>query len=226
MVILAVETSLAPASVCLWGAGTLVGRTSGPGREFSSWLAPAVGELLEAAREGGLAMEAVAVALGPGSFTGLRMGLATAKGLCLALGVPLAGVPTPYLVALEVPVSERPLVVGIAASPRELYVTDYARGGDAWQRRGETRLLPVSQFIGGILPPCLLAGPWRAEHAARVREAHGGSVELLEVRPTAAALARLAAEKLARGETLPPESATPQYVLDPTPVRRARGEDV
>ena len=204
----------------------LLDRRAEAGREFTAWLAPAVDGLLREARERGLSLDAVAVALGPGSFTGLRMGLATAKGLCMALDLPLVGVSTSELVAAEVPCSEQPLRVVIAASPRELYVTDYACEGGGWVRQGETRLVPLTRFVAGLAPPVTLAGPWRAEHAALVREIYGERIELLDVAPSATALARLAAGRLARGETLPPESATPHYVSDPTPVRRARGEDV
>jgi tRNA threonylcarbamoyladenosine biosynthesis protein TsaB len=89
-IILNIDTSTGTAGVCLSKDGnTLVLAESQDQKNHSSWLHPAIGKLLAEAgyRPGDL--EAVAVAAGPGSYTGLRVGMAAAKGFGFALGIPM-----------------------------------------------------------------------------------------------------------------------------------------
>ncbi|WP_276480659.1 tRNA (adenosine(37)-N6)-threonylcarbamoyltransferase complex dimerization subunit type 1 TsaB [Paraflavitalea pollutisoli] len=88
--IINIDTATENASVCLAKDGKLVAnKVNRDQRDHASWIQPAIAQLME---ETGYAMnqlEAVAVTAGPGSYTGLRVGLATAKGLCYALNIPL-----------------------------------------------------------------------------------------------------------------------------------------
>ena len=95
MKILALETTGSACSVALWRDGGVVARRfEAMTRGHAERLVPMIGEVLA---EAGLTAEAVdrlAVTVGPGAFTGLRVGLATARGLALATGRPLIGVTT------------------------------------------------------------------------------------------------------------------------------------
>ncbi|NLX43424.1 MAG: tRNA (adenosine(37)-N6)-threonylcarbamoyltransferase complex dimerization subunit type 1 TsaB, partial [Chloroflexi bacterium] len=98
--ILAIDTATRTASIALYDAsGILAEETWHSQNRHSVELMPAIQRLAE--RQGVKLgdLSAVAVALGPGSFTGLRIGLSAAKGLCLALDIPLIGIPTLMIAA-------------------------------------------------------------------------------------------------------------------------------
>lgn len=95
MLILAIETATKVSSVALSdGTKIVAALTMENGPEHSATLVPNIGKLLEMAGKTRKDLNAVAVSVGPGSFTGLRIGLATAKGLAYALNIPLIAVPT------------------------------------------------------------------------------------------------------------------------------------
>lgn len=94
-IILNIDTSGEMASICLARDGnSMVQDVNMSQKDHASWISLAIRKIVD---ETGLEMkdiEAVAVTFGPGSYTGLRVGLATAKGLCFALGMPLINVNT------------------------------------------------------------------------------------------------------------------------------------
>ncbi|MBV8393209.1 MAG: tRNA (adenosine(37)-N6)-threonylcarbamoyltransferase complex dimerization subunit type 1 TsaB [Alphaproteobacteria bacterium] len=83
------------------------------GREQAARLLPAIAELLEKAGLDKRALEMIAVTIGPGSFTGVRVGLAAARGLAVALGIPLAGFATTAVLLEQAPPSEHVVVAAI-----------------------------------------------------------------------------------------------------------------
>lgn len=93
--LLAIDTSTRAASIALYDKRGVVGETTWHTREnHTRHLMPEVIRLLELCGRRVEEMTAVAAATGPGSFTGLRIGLSAAKGLALARGIPLIGIPT------------------------------------------------------------------------------------------------------------------------------------
>lgn len=101
--IINIETSTDCCSVALTGDMTVLADFScHTGRKHAELLGGYVEKALQAAREQERTIDAVAVSLGPGSYTGLRIGLSQAKGLAYALGVPLIGVPTLQILATHV----------------------------------------------------------------------------------------------------------------------------
>lgn len=100
--ILSIETSTEVCSVALHEEGQLLGfAESRRQKSHSSLLVPMVDQLLENSKIKKSELSAVAVSKGPGSYTGLRIGTSTAKGLCYALDVPLIAVDTLRAMALE-----------------------------------------------------------------------------------------------------------------------------
>lgn len=90
LVILSIDTATELASVALSVDGAAVGmRTSTEQKDHASWVQVAIQELLHATGYHMRDINAVAVSAGPGSYTGLRVGMATAKGICYALDIPL-----------------------------------------------------------------------------------------------------------------------------------------
>ena len=100
-IILYIDTSTEHASVCLAEDNAVLGTaTNQEPKEHSSWLHPAISQLLGDAGILPVNIHAVGVTLGPGSYTGLRVGLSAAKGLCFSLDKPLIGIGTLELMAL------------------------------------------------------------------------------------------------------------------------------
>jgi tRNA threonylcarbamoyladenosine biosynthesis protein TsaB len=98
--ILNIDTALDTASVCLAKDGAVIGLLENDNqKDHAAWLHPAIQDMLRNAECGMKDLKAVAVSIGPGSYTGLRVGLSAAKGLCYALNIPLITVGTLEIMA-------------------------------------------------------------------------------------------------------------------------------
>lgn len=101
--ILNIDTALSAASISLCRDGNLLSnRVNNSQRDHAAWIHVAIADMIS---EAGLSLknlDAVAVSHGPGSYTGLRIGLSTAKGLCFALKIPLITIPTLEIIAAGV----------------------------------------------------------------------------------------------------------------------------
>jgi tRNA threonylcarbamoyladenosine biosynthesis protein TsaB len=98
--ILNIDTSVETASVCLAKDGEALWlAVNEKQKDHASWLHPAIVEMLQQTGHGVSDLQAVAVSIGPGSFTGLRVGLSTAKGLCYARQIPLITIGTLEMMA-------------------------------------------------------------------------------------------------------------------------------
>lgn len=184
------------------------------GRQHTTQLMPRIVAALEELRIGPEALSAVAVALGPGSFTGLRVGLAIAKGLALARGIPLVGVPTLDILAFAQGRSQHPLVTVIQAGRGRLCAARYRWHG-GWQRREGPFLTIWEDLLASITRPTLLCGEID-EKGFHLME--GGLGEGVIVLPPAhnlrraGFLAELAWERVRRGETDDPATLAPLYL--------------
>ena len=91
----------------------------------TEWLLSSIEELLDLAGLEKAALDAIGVVCGPGSFTGLRVGLATAKGLSLAAGCPLLGISSLRCLAMQLPFTSLPVCVMLDARKQEVYTALY-----------------------------------------------------------------------------------------------------
>ena len=157
--------------------------------------------------EAGLALEdveGIAVSIGPGSFTGLRIGLALAKGLAFAGGLPLVGVPT--LEALAWVADAAPgtsVCAALDARKREVYAALFAveAGG---LRRVTPDLALAPEALAARLPrPCTLVGDAGEVYGA-VLGAHARPLPFATHHPRGGVVARLAAGEAANVGTLEP----------------------
>ena len=156
MTVLCIETSTSVCSAAICKDGVPVKQCiSLEGGNHARLLPRYIEELLAFAREQGLAIEAVALSEGPGSYTGLRIGTSTAKGLCYGLDVPLIPIPTLDILceAAKTAVSLQPsaiLIPMIDARRMEVYTEAYPqplperRGAMAVVVEGEESLLTPS----------------------------------------------------------------------------------
>ena len=125
LTLLGFDTATPACSAALWAHGEVTDyRRIKTGGRHAEALVPMLREVVA---EGGIPLTAVdrfAVTVGPGSFTGIRIGLATARGLALALDRPLIGLSTLEVVAAGVPAAERdgPVLAALDAGRGRLYV--------------------------------------------------------------------------------------------------------
>ncbi|MDE6756663.1 MAG: tRNA (adenosine(37)-N6)-threonylcarbamoyltransferase complex dimerization subunit type 1 TsaB, partial [Muribaculaceae bacterium] len=103
MTILNIETSTNVCSVAVTADGmVLCHREDFAGHNHATLLSGFIKDCLDHIAAHEMKLDAVAVSIGPGSYTGLRIGLSEAKGLCYALGIPLIGIDTLKIMAVEV----------------------------------------------------------------------------------------------------------------------------
>lgn len=220
--ILALDTGTPTASVavCSRAAGRIFRRDE-PARTHG----PTVLVLVEAVlAEAGLAptdLAAVACGRGPGSFTGLRIGLATAKGLCYALGVPLLTPSSLEGLARAVPRRGPSTVVAcLDARRQEIFAAAWRFVGDepsplmAPMAGGPAAVAEAVRALGSD-SPAILVGTGATLYRDELVALLGSEARLPEdapQTPDAAMLADLAAEALVRDETADLRTAEPEYI--------------
>jgi len=206
----ALETSTQWCSVALWRDGEIAGVERRAGSRHSELALPMLQGVLERLQVTPEELDAVAFGAGPGSFTGLRIACGLAQGLALPRGIPVLGISTLEALAEE---SGAPRVVAcIDARMREVYYAALQRE-DGGQGRGWREVIsPACAPPAAILLP---RGEWiGAGNGFAVYGNLGLEKVLPEVHPTAMAVARLAAPRLAAGEGVDAAAAAPLYVRD------------
>jgi tRNA threonylcarbamoyladenosine biosynthesis protein TsaB len=161
--LLSLDTSTQTVGMALYDGAQIIGeniwRTQ---NHHTVEVAPAIKELLARCGVKPAELEVVAVALGPGSFTSLRIGLAVSKGLALALRIPIVGVPTMDFVAAAQPVREFPLAVLLQAGRGRLALGWYAAGKHGWESQGEPSVTNAETLAQSIQSPTLVCGELNA----------------------------------------------------------------
>ena len=213
MPILALDTSSAIAVALVSDAGdTLAATSSAEQRHHAELLAPMVTAVLAEAGVDRSELTAVVAGTGPAPFTGLRVGLVTARTLALALGVPVWGVPSLDALAARAASAAAPgtRVVAVGdARRREVYWASYAvTAGGLDRLEGPDIAAPADLRASGRLAGALVVGRGALLHA----EALGLADEPTVLDPDPAELARLAMARAAAGEPLPTE---PLYLRRP-----------
>ena len=157
--LLAIDTSTSWISLALYdGISVLYETTWQSQQHHTVELAPAIDELFERTGVQPAGLTGVAVAIGPGSFTSLRIGLAAAKGLALALKIPLAGVPSLDILAAAQPLDELPLIAVLHAGRTRLAYVTYLVEGGTWQPQHEPAAIDAKDLVKSISSPTLIAG--------------------------------------------------------------------
>jgi len=209
MRILALDTSTLTASVAVWIDGAAAAFGDARAEPHSEKLLPLVDEMLGRAGLAPAALDAIACGAGPGSFTGLRIGLATAKGLGFALGKPLVLVSS--LAALAFPARGRDVLALLDAKKREVYAGLYDASGNPL---APERVLPpdaLEAYASAAGRALVVVGDGAAaypEAAARC----GAVDSTIRGTPDARAVAELAAARLAAGRVDELLTAAPTYI--------------
>lgn len=223
--LLSIETATDVCAVAVSRDGVLLAEvTLDEPRRHAERLVPMMEEALASAGISPTDLTAVAVSAGPGSYTGLRIGASTAKGIAFALSVPLVPVPSLQALAASVAVPAGTLIVAAFGARRgEVYAQSFRAGPDALPAPqsgplagspGEVLpvLLPVAAPHSAI--PLVLVGDG-ADLLARVADEMGVAHEArTHVRPTAAAVARVAEALLAARASVDADAFEPYYLRD------------
>jgi tRNA threonylcarbamoyladenosine biosynthesis protein TsaB len=221
MLILGIETSTAASTISFWSErGRVAGSTVARERGHVEFLIPAI---TQTAGLGGVSLDevtGVAVGLGPGLFTSLRVGVATAKTLAQVLGVPVAGIPSLDLLAFNVRFSPKLICACVDAKRGEVFAAFYRKAPHGIHRLSdyaawEPKAL-AAETIGRDDDVLLVGNGALVYHAelGEIGEVAFGATQY----PRAEALCELAAPMIDRGDT------TPLMLLEPLYVRRSDAE--
>ncbi len=218
--ILSIDTATPTSAVALT-AGTrenghcIASLTLGGKVTHSRRLLNAIDWLMEMADMDWQAIEGIAVSLGPGSFTGLRIGMATAKGLAAAAEKSLYGVST--LDGLAAKSTTNSLICAVLdARKKEVYSAFYRSDHKGQKERiGEMSVLPPDVLAGLIDEPVLMVGDGAVIYQELFRRTLGEKFSLAPAmlhEPSAVSLGLIGGEKLLSGEKFDHDTGVPLYI--------------
>ena len=182
-------------------------------------LMPQVAQMMAQAGVTPRDLTAVAVALGPGSFTGLRVALAAAKGLALANGLKLLGVPTLDAVAYPHQSEPVPVVAIIQAGRGRVCWAPYAHGPAGWAAQAEYRLSTIEEVANTVVRPMIFVGELLpVDQEMLIKWIGKGRAHFLPSALTmrrAGYVAELAWKRYAAGQADDPATLSPIYLHEP-----------
>lgn len=221
MNVLALETSTLKAAIALRTAdGRTIDRHPDPNLRHGRSLIPSLRDLLADAGLRPSELQLVAVGLGPGSFTGLRIGLTAAKTLAFACRCPLIGLDSFDVIARNAAPDAMEVAVVADAQRGEWFAATFARevAGAPLQRREPTRILSALAFLGSLTPGATILGPALDRESVAV----ASSIERLPAElnhPRGYPLLDAACEAFAAGRRDDP------WFLEPIYIRRSAAEE-
>ncbi len=167
--LLAIDTSTAQTGLALYDGASVLGEMHWRTRaHHTAELAPAVHDLCARTGVSMKDLRVLGVAMGPGSFTSLRVGLSFAKGLAVARRLPLIGIPTLDGVAAAQPLTDDPLAAVLQAGRGRLAVVWYQAVGRGWQAQGSPLVSTVDELAAQIESPAWVCGELTAEERQRL----------------------------------------------------------
>lgn len=217
MTLLAIDTATSQVSVAIGRDGRVLGevRIDG-GRRHAEQLAPAVVYLSSELAIDIATLSAVAVGTGPGLYTGLRVGVTTARTIAHTLAIPIVGIPSLDLVAYPWRTTQRRVVAVLDARRREVFGARYWPVPGGLQRDGDYTVGSPAAVAAEIIASgddVLLVGDGALVYA----DAFAGldrveSVGPASAAPSATALIELATARIEREEFTTPDQVVPMYL--------------
>jgi tRNA threonylcarbamoyladenosine biosynthesis protein TsaB len=211
--LLAVDTSTAQVGLALYdGAQVIAEYAWRSSQRHTTELAPAIAELLARC---GLTMDdvrALGVALGPGSFTSLRVGLALVKGLALSKHIPLIGIPTLDILAHAQPASKHPLICAIQTGRGRFAFSEYKSSKKGWQAQGPARVASLEALMEKVENLALLCGEFTGEEIQKINNKNVRLVPPANSVRRPAVLAELVWARWQAGEVDDEASLAPIYL--------------
>lgn len=218
--LLAIDTATRFASLALYDASGI--------RYEQSWrsdnnhtveIAPAIAHMLAQQKLTPAMLTGVAVAQGPGSFTGLRIGMSIAKGLCFALEIPIVAIPTLDITAYAAGDPGGPVMAVLEAGRGRLCVARYHFEDGLPVRDGEIELVKASEWVLEAREPVLIAGEVSAELAESLsQQPNAENIAISSMAGSvrrAGYLAELAWDRLQSGQVDDLDTSSPIYARFP-----------
>ncbi|MDH4163064.1 MAG: tRNA (adenosine(37)-N6)-threonylcarbamoyltransferase complex dimerization subunit type 1 TsaB [Nitrospirota bacterium] len=219
MLVLGIETATKTGGVALVGEkGVIAEYTSNIEVTHSERLMANVDRLLKDTRISLADVEGLAVSIGPGSFTGLRIGIATIKGLVLATGKPVAAVPTLAALAWNLPHSAHPVSPLLDAKKKEVYAGVYRHGPAGIETILPEAVLPLAELASRFNEPLVFTGEGAGLFRSELQALFGQRAFFAPVSamvPSAASVAEMGRMKLVAGERADVDALAPLYIRRP-----------
>ena len=229
MKILAVETSTLMGGVAVVEdeGGVLCELTLHVAETHSSQLMPAIDYVLKTACLRPDELDAFAVALGPGSFTGLRIGLSTVKGLAVAASKPVVGISTLEAMAHAFAYCPHLICPMIDARMKEVYAAFFEAENGEISRRSDDVALGVSDLLKDAKQDTLFFGTGAKRYREQIVEIMGGLAHFASPAASgarASTVGFLALERLNRGEVADIDSIEPLYIRESQAIEKLRND--
>ncbi len=220
VLVLGIETATPQVGVAIGGhEGVLASFHSARDRRHAETLAPAIEFLCKQARVELSEIGVVAVDIGPGLFTGLRVGLATAKAVAHACRVPMIGISSLDLAAFPARFSDRLVVSTVDARRGEIFYATYRRTAGGIQRIGDPHVDQPTDVADQLMAQgeeCLVVGDGAQRYSEIFEGIRGVEVGQEGFRfPNAGSLVELAHPRALREEFVVPGEIEPLYLRAP-----------
>jgi tRNA threonylcarbamoyladenosine biosynthesis protein TsaB len=222
MKLLAIETSCHQGSIALHdGRAVLASQTFSHGLQNAAKVLPLIEELCRGLEITPQGLTHVAVSVGPGSFTGLRIGVTLAKTLCFATGARLLAVPTLPVIASNA-IGQAPYILPILDAKRDqVFAALYKAADHALDEIAAPRLCSLGEMLQAVHRPLLILGEGLKVHAHHI-ESQAADVKS-EIRlapeelwvPRASTVAALALRLVEKQAFADPFTLTPLYIRKP-----------
>jgi len=214
--LLAIDTATRIASIAFYGEGAVRSERTWHSKDSHTVeLMPNIVGMLE---QGGVTprdLSAVAVALGPGSFTGLRIGMSVAKGLAFALDIPLVGIPTLDILAYPHANQRLPTCAILQAGRGRICIAFYRNWYRRWRRLSDYRLTTLADLCATIERKTLFCGEIGPQEADTLRQRLANLAVIASPASflrRAGYLAELGWQRIERGEADDPVTLAPLYL--------------
>ena len=213
--LVAIDTSTQSIGIALYDGVQVLAAHTWRSRNFHTVeLMPAIAEMLARCQVSPKQLTGVGVALGPGSFTGLRIGLSAAKGLAFGRNIPIAGVPSLEVLVAAQPGLRRPMIAFLEVGRGRFAWARFRFINPSWGLITVTKVDEFIRFADSSTSPVYVAGEMGAEE----RRIMGRKWKTSQLAPASACLRRpsvlaeLAWDKLQVGHADDPVSLSPIYV--------------
>jgi tRNA threonylcarbamoyladenosine biosynthesis protein TsaB len=215
---LAIETSGRTGSIAIVENGTVLAEDHFPhGLRHAAEMIPRIDQLCRAAGWAPSDLRELYVSAGPGSFTGLRIGITLAKTLAFATGAKIVAVPSVRVLAENAPAEAEHLIIVLDAKRGQIFTARLQRTPPGWSEREPAHLDDLPSMLSRAHRPVWLLGEGIPYHQSMIpandAAIHIASPDLWSGR--AAAVARLGVQAAAEGRFTDPDQVLPIYLRKP-----------